>query len=193
MAAAALVGGVAALVEGGEERLPDEAMPLGVAADRHVDPTVPGAVGVDRDELPVLVAGPAQLLRGAAHVQHGKEGLQPRDRHLSHGDVDPPALAGLPALRESDHHLGVGLVTGSQVDDRRAALHRWPVWVPGEIHVSTEGLEHRVVTRYVRIVRTQGRDRAPDQLRTHFAERLVVDPQCAVADRQGVRTEDVYR
>ena len=71
-------------------------------ADGHVDEAICGGVRVGRDELPVLVAGAAQLGAGASHVEHRKEGEQPAHGDLCHGHVDGASFSGPRPLEQRE-------------------------------------------------------------------------------------------
>ncbi|MBA7712880.1 hypothetical protein ES703_121871 [subsurface metagenome] len=71
-----------------------------------------------------------------AHIQHGEESVQPGDGCLGHGYINLFSLAGFVALHQSQDDLDESLVPSLEVYQRRPALQRWAIGVPGKIHVS---------------------------------------------------------
>ena len=143
------------------------------------------------------VAPARDLLGPAIHVDERQERDQPRRRRLEHRHVDAPPRSRLPGrpllglLGQRQHHVGVDLVAGLEIDQRHPHQRRRPVGLAGHLHVAGLRLDHRVVARQVGMVRPHRRDPGPDQVGLDRGQGGVIDAELLVARRYGVAAEHV--
>ncbi len=185
------IGGAHRIGAGLEAGQLGQPLPLRIAADREIEESVRRAVDIGRDELAVLVAAAAHLVRLAAEVQQRQCRDQPRRCGLQHRHVDALPLAGLGLVHQRAHHAGEDFVASLQVDQRHTGQGRRAGRVAGQFHESGHGLDRRVVAWRIGHLGPHGRDAGPDQARLGGTQGLVVDAELGVALGQGVAAEHV--
>jgi hypothetical protein len=105
--------------------------------------------------------------------------------------VNRRAAPGLVALEQRQHHVGIDLVAGFEVDDRHTHLGGRARGIAGDLHIAAHGLDDRIITRHIGVFRSHRRDARPDQVRLDSTERGVIDAERLVAGRQRIAAEDV--
>src|SRR5277367_722370 len=103
------------------------------------------------------------------------------------------ALSGESPLVEGSEDADGGHGPGRDVRDRRAALGRWPVRIPRDLHDAGHSLGHYVVAEIVlqRTVRAEGGDGTVDDVRMDHAQVLVPETEAFCYPRAEVLDDDI--